>query len=239
MPQLPGKFCDEQFAGVASLFPLPGLVVFPNAVQALHIFEPRYRQMLADSLRGDKLLAMATLADGWEGMYDGQPPVSSSICLGQIASHSLLEDGCSNVLLMGLRRARIVSELPTDRLYRQANVEIIPDVYPANCDSQRCTLQKELVEEFKSVMPKSALVADQLIQTMDSTLSLGALTDLIGYSLRLPTEAKLRLLADDDVDARARFLLEQIRQWGRDEGTDSPTDAGQTRRGFPPDFSSN
>jgi len=239
MPQLPGKFCDEQFSGVASLFPLPGLVVFPNAVQALHIFEPRYRQMLADSLRGDKLLAMATLADGWEGMYEGKPPVSSSVCLGQIASHSLLEDGCSNVLLMGLRRARIVSELPSDRLYRQANIEIVQDVYPDNCDSQRCTLQNDLVEEFKSVMPKSAMVADQLIQTMDSALSLGALTDLISYSLRLPTEAKLRLLADDDVDARARFLLEQIRQWDREDDADSPADVRRPRRGFPPDFSSN
>lgn len=221
------------------MFPLPGLVVFPNAVQALHIFEPRYRQMLADSLRDDKLLAMATLADGWQGNYEGQAPVSSTICLGQIASHSLLEDGCSNILLMGLRRARIVNELPTDRMYRTANVEIIPDVYPSNCESERCNLQTELVEAFKRLMPESALVADQLVHTMDNALSLGALTDLISYSLRLPTETKLHLLGNENVDSRAQYLLKRIRNWDRCDGTDSSADLGHPRRGFPPDFSSN
>jgi len=59
--------------GTIPVFPLPDLVFFPHATLPLHIFEPRYREMTEDALRGDRLIAMALLKPGWERAYDGNP----------------------------------------------------------------------------------------------------------------------------------------------------------------------
>ena len=71
------------FAGTARLFPLPNLVLFPHVMQPLHIFEPRYREMTADALATDRLIALALLQPGWEADYDGKPAVYPVACLGR------------------------------------------------------------------------------------------------------------------------------------------------------------
>src|SRR5262249_61215492 len=99
-------------AGPARLFPLPTLVLFPHVLQPLHIFEPRYRQMTADALAGDRLIAMALLRPGWEKDYEGRPPIYSVICVGRIVAEKRLPDGRFNILLRGVSRARVRRELP-------------------------------------------------------------------------------------------------------------------------------
>src|SRR5262249_30206454 len=105
----------EGFGGEARLFPLPNLVLFPAVVQPLHIFEPRYRTLMADALAGDRLMALALLRPGWEEDYHQSPPVHSVVCLGKIFKEQLLPDGRYNLLLYGLARARILDELQTDK----------------------------------------------------------------------------------------------------------------------------
>jgi Lon protease-like protein len=57
------------------IFPLPNVVLFPNVFLPLHIFEPRYKEMVADALAGDRIIGMALLRPGWEGDYEGRPPI--------------------------------------------------------------------------------------------------------------------------------------------------------------------
>jgi len=59
------------------MFPLPSVVFFPHTLLPLHIFEARYRQMLADCLAGERRLAVVLLKPGWEADYYGCPPVCS------------------------------------------------------------------------------------------------------------------------------------------------------------------
>src|SRR3990170_4119018 len=108
------------FSGVARLFPLPNLVMYPHVMQPLHIFEERYREMLEDSLATDRLVAMALLEPGWETDYDSRPPVARYACLGKVVTHHRLKDGRYNLLLMGVGRVRIVQELEPRRSFRQA-----------------------------------------------------------------------------------------------------------------------
>src|SRR5438094_2455530 len=98
----------DQFDGTARLFPLPNLVLFPHVIQPLHIFEPRYRQMTADALDGDGLIALAILQPDWEKDYEGKPAIYPVACLGKIVADQRLEDGRYNLLLRGLRRARVL-----------------------------------------------------------------------------------------------------------------------------------
>src|SRR5688572_13598633 len=102
----------EDFSGRARLFPLPNLVLFPHVMQPLHIFEPRYRELLEDALAGDMIIAMALLMPGWQPQYDEQPPISPVVCLGRVMTHVRQDDGRYNILLVGARRARVRQEVP-------------------------------------------------------------------------------------------------------------------------------
>jgi Lon protease-like protein len=110
------------------IFPLPDVVLFPETVLPLHVFEPRYRRMVADCLAGDGWLAIATLRPGWERDYQGRPPVHEVAGAGEIIQAEALSDGRYNVLLDGRCRIRIEAELPPDRPYRVARARRLADV---------------------------------------------------------------------------------------------------------------
>jgi Lon protease-like protein len=109
-----------------SIFPLPNVVLFPNVFLPLHIFEPRYREMVEDALAGDRLIGMTLLKPGWESDYEGRPPVYDVGCAGLITHAERLPDGCFNIVLRGLAKFRIESER-TDRTYRIGEVTSLPE----------------------------------------------------------------------------------------------------------------
>jgi Lon protease-like protein len=105
-------FDETRFKGVARLFPLPDLIMFPHVMQPLHVFEPRYRELLNDALNSDGLIAMCMLAPGWEDDYEGRPPLLPHACLGKVVTYQRTDNGEYNILLLGMRRIRIDRELP-------------------------------------------------------------------------------------------------------------------------------
>ena len=115
------------------LFPLPNVVLFPNVFQPLHIFEPRYREMVADALASDHLIGMVLLRPGWERDYEGRPPVYPIGCTGVITHAERLADGRYNIVLRGVERFRILKE-DHERSYRRAIVDTFGDRAPAPDD---------------------------------------------------------------------------------------------------------
>jgi Lon protease-like protein len=224
----------QDFHGVARLFPLPGLVLFPHAVQPLHIFEPRYRQMAADALAGDRLIALVLLQPGWEDHYDHTPTVHPVACLGRVAIDQLLPDGRYNLVLRGLARVRIVEELTTDKRYRMARVHVLPDEHSDDVD-ELMALRTALAD---LILPRvsEGPVRDQLKGLFKGELPLGHLCDVLAFALPLPPEAKQELLEAPSVTCRARRLMEAFRAV-LEEGP-KPIGAGAGKR-FPPDFSAN
>ena len=108
------------------LFPLPSVVLFPNVFLPLHIFEPRYREMVADALESDRMIGMVLLRPGWERDYEGRPPVYPVGCSGVISHVERLPDGRYNMVLRGLERFRIIEE-DHALSYRRAAVEPVRD----------------------------------------------------------------------------------------------------------------
>jgi Lon protease-like protein len=108
------------------LFPLDDIMVFPNIVRPLQIFEPRYRAMVADALAGDRIIGMVQLRPGYEADYEGRPPVYAVGCAGVITQAEQLPDGRYYIALRGLVKFRILSE-DHSRAYRVARVEAIPE----------------------------------------------------------------------------------------------------------------
>ncbi|MEO7539505.1 MAG: LON peptidase substrate-binding domain-containing protein [Pyrinomonadaceae bacterium] len=106
------------------LFPLP-LVMLPNELLPLHIFEERYRQMLRDIEATGKLFGV-TLFESPEPLTE-KPPTGSIGCVAEIRESELLEDGRSNILALGLVRYRLIGYADLDEPYLVAAVEFFDD----------------------------------------------------------------------------------------------------------------
>ncbi len=120
------RLAECGFSGRVPVFPLPDTVFFPGVVLPLHVFEPRYRALLGDAVKGEGLIAIATLLPGWEKDYEGAPAFHPLATIGRIGEVVALPDGRSNLTLMGLERARLEEEF-TDRPYRLATAHVVPD----------------------------------------------------------------------------------------------------------------
>jgi uncharacterized protein len=228
-------FDESRFKGVARLFPLPDLVMFPHVMQPLHIFEPRYREMLNDALDSDGLIAMSVLAPGWEADYEGRPELLPHVCLGKVVTHQRLASGRYNIMLLGMRRARLVREVHSSHSFRLAEIALLDEEYPEAGAGERPELQSTLCHEFQKTLPSagSGKATGAAQDLLAAQLPLGVLTDLASFALPLELERKCRLLAEGNVDQRARMLLDAL-------GTPwkgAPLAPAVT--GFPPRFSSN
>lgn len=221
-----------RFSGVAPLFPLPDFVMFPQVTQPLHIFESRYREMVADVLRGDRLIALGTLKPGWESLYETKSaPVWTDICLGRVMVDKQQEDGRYLILLRGLCRARIKAERLTQTSYRQVELQLRYDHYPVEAAILRDRRRLELLENLVSTTPGF----DANREATDSAirdLPLGVLCDLIASTVKLSSEQSMSLLRESNVDLRTDLLLEILRARQRDERELPP-------RKYPPEFSEN
>src|SRR5687768_2703648 len=108
------------------LFPLPNAVLFPNVFMPLHVFESRYRAMVADALQGDRIIGMVLLKPGFEADYEGRPPVYQVGCAGVITHSEPLADGRYNIVLRGIEKFRITAE-EASRPYRIAQVDPVAE----------------------------------------------------------------------------------------------------------------
>jgi Lon protease-like protein len=227
------------FDGCVRLFPLPELVVFPHAMQTLHIFEPRYCEMLMESLASDKLIAMATLLSGVGDLLSPKPTIASTVCIGKIVSHAETEDGRHNILLVGAKRAKLIREMDTNRTFRIAEVEVQFDVHSPIDPQQRKLLRAALLDAFAAVIPPSANAQQNLHELMSSQMGLGPITDIISFTLGLSSEAKLSLLAEVDIDRRARMLISILRKFFDSSQTPGEQPKKPPPGDFPPRFSVN
>jgi Lon protease-like protein len=227
----------SHFNGTARLFPLPNLVLFPYVVQPLHIFEPRYRQMTRDALAADRLIAMVLLRPGWEADYQGRPPLHAVACLGRILAEERLDDGRYNLLLRGLRRVRLLEEIPTEALYRTAHVELLEDEPPAEQKVRR-ELRRRLAAAVPVWFAGQAQVIAKFEELFQHDLDLGTLCDVLSFALPLDVEFKQTLLATVSVEERVRRLLRQLASQ-KPPAAAPAAEAAAASRKFPPEFSSN
>jgi Lon protease-like protein len=173
--------------------------LFPDLPLPLHIFEPRYRTMLSDSLAGTRFIGIVQSRPGQEGV---PPPIFSIGCAGRIEGVAQLEGGRSNIVLRGISRFHVDEELPSEegRPYRLARVSPL--------------IEKVLDEE--DLTQSLARILHEIGQ-IDEGMSLLARTDEAPKALVVNMLAQLLPLGDlerqslveaSTIDERARRLAE-------------------------------
>lgn len=186
------------------LFPLPNLVFFPRTRLPLHVFEPRYRQMITDAVAQDHRFGIVLLRPGWEKDYFGAPPIYACGTLGEIEQAVPLDGGRYNLLIRGEVRFRVLGEVSKDP-YRTARVIAQPEQSRDVTQSyaQRTWLA-ELSRQYLHYLP------DQVAVPEIDTVELEALTNALIMSLNLDLSEKQRLLEIDDLLARAEEIGKEL-----------------------------
>jgi Lon protease-like protein len=186
------------------IFPLPNAVLFPNVFLPLHIFEPRYREMVADALDGDRMIGMVLLRPGWEANYEGTPPVFPIGCAGLITHHERLPDGRYNIILRGLQKFRIRGE-DEGRSYRVARIETIHEPSgPVEEEDIRAARRK--LESILVPQP-SGRGHDPMVPP---SMSHEDLINALAQYMELEPLEKQALLERDGLLARCRSLIELL-----------------------------
>jgi uncharacterized protein len=192
------------------LFPLPNVVLFPNVFLPLHIFEARYREMVADAVASDRLIGMVLLRPGWERNYEGRPAVYPIGCSGVMTHVERLGDGRYNLVLRGLERFRIVEE-DHDRPYRRAVVEPLLEQALAAEDREAIRLQRSKLESMlspvRSDLGEGRLVAEA---RMPASMSDEDLVNALAQYLNLEPLEKQALLEKPNLRTRAESLVELL-----------------------------
>ena len=187
------------------LFPLPTVVLFPNIFLPLHVFEPRYREMVADALSGDRMIGMVLLRPGWEHEYEGAPPVYPVGCSGVITHFERLPDGRYNIVLRGLERFRILSE-DRAKSYRRANVESLEEAEPTPDDRMVVQHQRAKLEALLAPAVERAGADPGTASAMAD----GDLVNALAQYLDLDPIEKQALLERNCLRSRAESLVELI-----------------------------
>jgi len=185
---------------IVPLFPLPDLVLFPGQVQPLHIFEPRYRQMVRDLLDGSGELVVGTVLGADKGQLAEVAPVQEIAGLGRLEQYRALPDGRFLVILLGLRRVRVTPIAGDHHLYPICEIDPLPleqevIVDPIARARYEGKLREALEGHWKDDDP------------LPEGLPLFQLADLLQMHLRLSPEQRYQIFSTRPLEERIREVL--------------------------------
>jgi len=185
------------------IFPLPNVVLFPHVFLPLHIFEPRYREMVRDAVDGDGRIAIVQpqLVETAEGK---EPPLYSVGCVGEIVGLEELEDGRFNIVLNGANRFRLMSEIDLGTPYRNADLDVgaFDDREPPPLPMAE---RAEVEREARRLGDALGLAVDwSAVSRLDDELLVNAIAQVAPFDV----SAKQALLESESLESRADLLVQ-------------------------------
>jgi Lon protease-like protein len=188
------------------VFPLPHVVLFPEALLPLHIFEPRYRKMLADCLAADGSIVIAHV----DLRVGGR--IAKVAGVGVIVEHQALPDGRSNIVVAGRGRVRldeIVVEDPPQYPYKRARATCLSDVDVGVSDGDRAALVAAatmFATEVKKHDPSFTFRVPKELARHDA----GGIADTCAFQLVVDAQVRQAILEELDPRTRVRMVMDQI-----------------------------
>lgn len=191
-----------------SIFPLPGALLFPGMHLPLHIFEPRYRAMVADAVARDRRIAMIQTRPGTDQLFELG-------CVGKIAEVEALPDGRYNLVLEGLALFRVVEELDVTTPFRQVAAELLP----VDDETQTLSLghRASLERESRRFAEAAGYQVDwDAVGRLDDEALVNGIAQIAPFDVA----AKQALLEASDIEARAELIIQLLQFFGRAGGQD-------------------
>ena len=193
-----------------SIFPLSGAIIFPSMQLPLHIFEPRYRDLVSDSLARDRKIGI--IQPKGQG---NQPPLFNIGCLARIHDVEALDDGRYNIILEGVQRFSVINELNVTTSFRQVEAELWDE------DEMGEALS---LAERASIEIESRRFADSQGYSVDwaavSQLDDYSLVNSIAQIAPFDFAAKQALLEARGLSDRADIIVQLMQFFGRHDGSD-------------------
>ncbi len=190
---------------MSPLFPLPNFVLFPLAGHRFKIFEPRYVEMIENTINKEKLVTITLLKSGYEDNYEASPSIYNIGTLGYIDQCKELENNQYEVIIFGLKKVRI-KEFENDFLYREADLSIIED---SMIISNEDKLRRHLISKFTDLIGISRHNID--LEFINSNItSSEMLINVICSMVPMDIYQKQKLLELDDIDLRLELTIRFI-----------------------------
>ena len=193
-----------------SIFPLHGVILFPGLQLPLHVFEPRYRELVGHALAKDRRIAMIQPQSAREGA-----PLFAMGCVGRIEDVEALEDGRYNIVLEGEARFRLLRELDVTTPYRQVEGELIPDADDEVLSSaERASFERE-ARRFANAQGYS--VDWESVERLDDELLVNGVSQIAPFD----AAAKQALLEASDLRTRCELLVQLMQFFGKSDPDES------------------
>lgn len=209
-PPTPGVALARACAAL-KVFPLHGVAVLPGTPTPFHVFEPRYKALVADALRGDKVLAVPGLVskEGANQLHPPLRPVCGACLIEEVETY---DDGRYDILVRGLARVRLLEELPAGKLYREFRAEVLQDVYPpagpAALEGGLESLRQLVLELSQRLPPESGApaLAEAVAQMRDPS----SIVDLVAAAAISEPEARQHVIETLDVAERLAYVMDEV-----------------------------
>jgi Lon protease-like protein len=191
------------------MFPLPGVVLFPNALLPLHIFEERYKEMARDLLSSHRHVAVAMLESPDDAMTPGRPAVHPIMGIGEIVVAHELPDGRFNLVLRGRARVHMDEELASDEPYRLIAASVRPDLPVTNprelSDADQSL--RALVGRLAESIPDGGELLRQVVASQAEPYELA---DVLAAGLIVDPRKRQRLLETRDGLRRIEIVTAEV-----------------------------
>jgi Lon protease-like protein len=189
-----------------ALFPLSNVVLFPRVKTPLHIFEPRYRQMMRDVLASgeERRIGMVVVRAEHQDAMAGDPPVYPIGCCGEITEFQQRPDGRFDLVLHGIWRFRIVEEeaRPADRLYRRALVQPLDDAFPEGERDRVARLRANVVENVAYLARRTEAEGSRFDPSLFAGIDDATFVNVLANAIAFPVEEKQSLLEAESIPER-------------------------------------
>ena len=198
---------------IIPVFPLSNFIIFPNTRVPLNIFEPRYIDMINDSMKSDKLIGMIQPKN-----YNNEttPPELYSVgCLGKITSFRETEDGRYLIELKGLIRFKTISEFESEKKYREYEVDFKDFSQDLEHEKEQIKFSDlELIfKDLKSLFDKRGFIINwKALEKQSLSETINALAMASPFSL----EEKQVLLEAKNLDDRKNRIAEILSTYAND-----------------------
>ncbi|MCA9001761.1 MAG: LON peptidase substrate-binding domain-containing protein [Planctomycetes bacterium] len=193
-PPLPSKALGSP---EVPLFPLPGAFLYPHQLMPLHVFEPRYLELMRDILDSHGQLVIGTVLDPEGDLLDeGEAPVLSVAGLGEVARYDKTEDGRYLIWVLGKARVTL-EEVESGESYRKVRCQPLPESVPSPREAR----------ELAAKLRKAILSRHQGMAQLPEELPLGVQVDLLTQQLQVPQSVLERIYIEPDLGERAQLAL--------------------------------